>query len=368
MLRLEGLFNTATVYTDNLDDNSRNQIQHLLDSPLSENSVIKFMPDVHAGKGCTIGTTMTLTDKICPAIVGVDVSCGMYVTQLEEKVIDLRKLDKVIHEHVPAGLDKIHDKPLELAYMTHVEDLVCGIKNRDKALRGIGSLGGGNHFVEVDKDSHGNLYLVIHTGSRNVGTQVAYKWQNEAIKQIQLAGLDDVVPEELSYLTGRENDQYLHDMAIAQEYADINRKAIAQNILVHMGLHPIQQFTTVHNYIDLTDGMIRKGTVRAHKDELLIIPMNMRDGSLICIGMGNPDWNKSAPHGAGRLLSRLDAREKLSLDDYKETMSGIYTTSVNEHTLDEAPQAYKPMSEIVSQIRDTVTIQEIIKPIYNFKA
>ncbi|MBD5583995.1 MAG: RtcB family protein [Clostridia bacterium] len=368
MIDIKGLFNTATVYTNNLDRNSHDQIQKFLDSPLSEGSTIRFMPDVHAGKGCTIGTTMTLTDKICPAIVGVDVSCGMYVTRLEEKIVDLRKLDKVIHEHIPAGLDKIRDKPLDLAYMTNVEDLICGIKSRDKALRSIGSLGGGNHFIEMDKDSNGCLYLVIHTGSRNVGAQVAYKWQNKAIKQIQLDGLDDIVPEELSYLTGKSKDQYLHDMKIAQEYADVNRQAIARVIMTHMGLHPVQQFTTVHNYIDLTDGMTRKGAVRAHKDELLIVPMNMRDGSLLCVGKGNPDWNESAPHGAGRLLSRLDAREKIDLDEYRKTMSGVYTTSVNEHTLDEAPQAYKPMSEIVSQIQDTVTIIDTLKPVYNFKA
>lgn len=368
MIEINGLFNSAVVYADNLDGNSRDQIRKLLDSPLSEDSIIRFMPDVHAGKGCTIGTAMTLTDKICPAIVGIDIGCGMFVSKLEERIVDLRKLDKVVREHVPAGLDKVHDKPLELAYMTHVDDLVCGVKSRDKALRGIGSLGGGNHFIEVDKDSHGNLYLVIHTGSRNVGTQVAYKWQNEAVKRIQLDGLDDVVPEELSYLTGREKDQYLHDIEIAQEYADVNRKAIAQSVLSRMDLHPVQQFTTVHNYIDLMDGMVRKGAVSAHEDEMLIVPMNMRDGSLLCLGKGNPEWNESAPHGAGRLLSRTDARDKISLDDYKDAMSGIYTTSVNEHTLDEAPQAYKPMSEIVSQIQDTVKILDTIKPIYNFKA
>lgn len=356
------------------------------------NNKIRIMPDAHAGKGCTIGTTITIKDKVTPNLVGVDIGCGMLCVNLGKVDFCLADLDVIIGNFIPSGFS-IRNK----AYKLDIDlgKLKCSrLIDLSRAVLSIGTLGGGNHFIEVDVDKQGNKYLVIHSGSRNLGVQVckyyqdkAYSLQNEvgaginAIveklkkegrqKEIEKAVKSFKKPQrnkELAYVEGTLFDDYLHDMDIVQRYADANRKAISDIILKELNVRPIDSFTTVHNYIDIKSMILRKGAVSAQYGEKLIIPMNMRDGSLICIGKGNPDWNYSAPHGAGRLMSRSKAKENISMEDYKDSMNGIFTTSVNTSTIDESPQAYKPMDEIILAITDTVEVIDIIKPIYNFKA
>ena len=395
MIEIQGQYNTAKVFTDIIDNVAKEQIKTLCNQAFAENSQIRIMPDVHAGIGCTIGTTMTIKDKIVPNLVGVDIGCGMSTYTLKEKDIDLQKLDKFIHSNIPAGMT-VRKTQHEYIKNIDLDNLRCIAKiNKERAVYSLGSLGGGNHFIELDKDDEDNIYLVIHSGSRYLGKQVAEYYQNAAVKrlsdnsnsqqkeiiaklkkegrssEIQKILKEQIVlntPKSLAYVEHELFADYIYDMTIVQKYAVYNRMAIAESIIKAMDLHIADSFTTIHNYID-TDAMIlRKGSVSAQKGERLIIPINMKEGSLICIGKGNPDWNFSAPHGAGRLYSRIQAKQTFNVEEFKNAMQGIYTTSINQDTLDECPMAYKNMDDIVKNITPTAEIIKIIKPIYNFKA
>lgn len=398
MIEIQGKYNTAKVFTEVMDNTSQQQIKTLCDQEFVKGSKIRIMPDVHAGAGCTIGTTMTITDKIVPNLVGVDIGCGMATYILQEKDIDLQKLDEFIYAAIPAGMN-IRETPHEYINSINLDDLRCLSQiNRHRAAHSIGTLGGGNHFIEIDTDDEDTVYLVIHSGSRYLGKQVTEYYQEEAYKRLnnnsssQLAetiarlkkegrqseiqqtikSLKETVvtniPKALAYTEGKLFDDYIHDMKIVQKYAVYNRKAMAESIIKALGLHIAETFTTIHNYIDTENMILRKGSVSAQKGEKLLIPINMRDGSLICIGKGNPDWNCSAPHGAGRLYSRAQAKKQFNLEEFKNSMNGIYTTSINDDTLDECPMAYKSMEDIVKNIQPTADIVKVIKPIYNFKA
>ncbi len=398
MIEIQGKNNSAKVFTEVMDGVSKEQIKTLCDQEFAQNSQIRIMPDVHAGAGCTIGTTMTIKDKVVPNLVGVDIGCGMATYALEEKDIDLKKLDEFIYAAIPAGMN-VRETPHEYINNIDLDELCCISQiNKHRAVHSMGTLGGGNHFIEVDRDEDGHIYLVVHSGSRYLGKQVAEYYQEEAYKHLnnnsgsQLeeaivrlkqegrqaeiqstikalkAQVLTPIPKSLAYLEGKLFNDYIHDMKIVQKYAVYNRKAMAESMIEALGLHIAETFTTIHNYID-TDAMIlRKGSVSAKDGEKLLIPINMRDGSLICIGKGNPDWNYSAPHGAGRLYSRMQAKKNFNIEEFRQTMKGIYTTSINEDTLDECPMAYKNMDDIVNNIAPTAEIIKIIKPIYNFKA
>lgn len=356
------------------------------------------MPDVHAGAGCTVGTTMTISDKIVPNLVGVDIGCGMETVQIKERHIELQKLDKLIYEKIPSGFN-IREKAHRYFKDINLDKLFC-YKHIDinRAEKSMGTLGGGNHFIEVDKDNEGNIYVVVHSGSRHLGLEVANYYQNEGYKVLSGSAQKDIdgliadlkakgkrkeiqksiaslrntkrtnIPKQLAYVSDELFEQYIHDMKIIQEFAMLNRQAMVDEIVKGMGIHIVDQFITIHNYIDTEAMILRKGAVSARKGEKILIPINMRDGSLICIGKGNDEWNQSAPHGAGRLMSRSVAKQSFTVSEYKKQMEGIYTTSVNRDTLDECPMAYKGMDDIVNNIGDTVIIDRIIKPIYNFKA
>jgi len=366
MVELKGKYNTAKLFTDNAEPSAIQQIEHLLDQEFISGSKIRIMPDAHAGMGCTIGTTMTITDKVVPNLVGVDIGCGMETAILKDKRVELEKLDKAIHQYVPTGFDT-RSEPHHYSDEIDLSALRCA-KHVDlrRAAHSIGTLGGGNHFIELGKDENGQLYLVVHSGSRNLGKQVCEYYQKIAADGLgrKGKGADRV----LAYLEGEPFENYLHDMAIVQRYADLNRKAIIKVLEKKAKLKISEQFTTVHNYIDLGAKILRKGAISAQKDERVLIPMNMRDGSLICIGKGNADWNFSAPHGAGRLMSRSDAKKSITLTQYEKSMKGIFSSTVNRSTLDEAPFAYKPMEEIIANIGETAEIVATIKPLYNFKA
>lgn len=382
MITIQGQYNTAICYTNELEGAAREQIQAVCDRPEFAGCKIRIMPDVHAGKGCTIGTTMTIQDKIVPGMVGVDIGCGMETVELAEREIDFAKLDALIRERIPYGRE-IRDIPHPLNSEIDLTQLRCADQvNLDRAVHSIGSLGGGNHFIEVDQAGGGRLFLVIHSGSRHLGTEVADYYQNEgrralwggARHQIQetITALKKEhvldIPKDLAYVEGKLFDDYIHDMKLTQRFAVLNRKAMADIIVSGMGFTITDEFTTIHNYID-TDAMIlRKGSVSAKAGEKLLIPINMRDGSLICIGKGNEEWNCSAPHGAGRLMSRRAALNTLSMETFRSEMEGIYTTCVVPDTLDESPMAYKSMDEIIAQIGPTADIVERIRPVYNFKA
>lgn len=395
MLEIQGKFNTAKVFTDLIEPEAYTQLLNMMCQCWTKDMSVRVMPDVHAGKGCTVGTTMTITDKVVPNLVGVDIGCGMLVAKLKDKTIDFDLLDKCIRANIPFG--KAHrDSKHALAKNVPIEDMIA-YKNKAveyTELQSIGSLGGGNHFIEIDKDEYDSLYIVIHSGSRHLGLSTCEYWQNVAVKdcndytqergaviaKLKAEGreseIDKVLktishyptPKELSYVTGESMKGYLHDMAIAQDFAVTNRKAMLQEIVRNMKLNVVDEFTTIHNYIDLKNNILRKGAVSAQANERLIIPMNMRDGALICIGKGNPDWNYSAPHGAGRIMSRSKAKANIDEAEYKTAMQGIYSTCVNKSTIDESPMAYKPMQSIIDNVQDTVDISMIIKPIYNFKA
>ena len=394
-ITVKGKYNTAIIYTQNVEQSALQQIRRLCDfEPLAQ-SQIRIMSDVHAGVGCTIGTTMTIVDKVVPNMVGVDIGCGMRVVQLQAGAIDYPALDDYIRHHIRVGRE-IRDQLHGLVDQIDLGQLRCvrHIK-RERAERSIGTLGGGNHFVEVDRDEQGTLYLVVHTGSRHLGVSVAAYYQNAAYQRLAARGpaarndlIDELraqgrqadieqqlarltpavtVPPELAYVEGDLLQDYLHDMGITQRFASLNRQAIADDIVNGLGLGKTDEFETVHNYIDLQHNILRKGAVSAQKGEKLLIPLNMRDGALLCIGKGNPDWNYSAPHGAGRRYSRGKAKEALSMDEYRAQMQGIYTTSISRGTLDESPMAYKSMYDIIGNIRPTVTIQCRLTPTYNYK-
>ncbi len=367
MLEIKGQYGTAIVFTDSLEPSAEGLIRGFCDRPWSAESKIRIMPDVHAGKGCTIGTTLTVTDKIVPNIVGVDIGCGMLTVRLKEKRIDLPRLDSYIRQNIPCGRD-VRERSHRSHGRLDINELRC-VKKIDtrRARESIGTLGGGNHFIEIDKDSDENLYLVIHTGSRNPGLRVAEYYQKTAYNACG-GRKQSEIPYELAYLSGDAMQDYLHDMAFMQAFADLNRTVIKEVILDGMNLTEEDSFTTVHNYVDTETMILRKGAVSAQKGERLLIPMNMRDGSLICTGLGNEDWNCSAPHGAGRLMSRKDAFDAFTLTAFRESMEDVYTTSVSRDTLDECPMVYKPMEEIMKQIKDTAVVEKIISPVYNFKA
>lgn len=418
------------IFTDNIEEKAREQIDLLMEQEAFKDCKIRIMPDVHAGAGCVIGFTGNLGDKVIPNIVGVDIGCGMLCIKLGNIDLDLEKLDKVIRQYVPSGMNVHEEQKYKFIEM---EQLYClkELKNKDSWLeKSMGTLGGGNHFIEIDVDENNNKYLVIHTGSRNLGKQVAEIYQNKAIEycsykeeinkeiqntiieykeqgkqqEIQQALIDikkkyegkTKLPKDLCYLEGKTRNDYLHDMKICQEFAKDNRLCIAKQILCNYFQVPyycgtnslrlteevdypsfmtqdvirydFNYFQTIHNYISFEDNIVRKGAISAKKGERVLIPMNMRDGCIIGIGKGNDDWNQSAPHGAGRIMSRIKAKETFNVEEFKESMKNIYTTSVSEDTIDEAPFVYKPMQEIIDCIRDTIEIEKIIKPIYNFKA
>ncbi len=398
MFEIQGKYASAKVFADIAEESAVAQILSLCNQPVSAGAKIRIMPDVHAGAGCTIGTTMTVTDTAIPNLVGVDIGCGMETVRLKEKHIELQKLDKLIYRSIPSGFS-VRETPHRFASRFAPELLYCADKiHVPRMMLSIGTLGGGNHFIEADQSEGGSIYLVIHSGSRHLGVEVAKYYQEEAYRQLNAASKDEAdaliatlkaqgketqiqkalkklkaekrtdVPKHLAYTTGRLFEQYIHDMKLTQEFAMLNRKAMIDELIRGMGLHIAEQFTTIHNYIDTEHMILRKGAVSARAGEKLLIPINMRDGSLICTGKGNDDWNQSAPHGAGRLMSRADARASFTVSEFKKQMSGIYTTSVGSGTLDECPMAYKPMEAITGCIGDTVEINEIIRPIYNFKA
>lgn len=365
MIELKGKYNTAKIFTDALENAAEGQIKKLLDQDFTSGSQIRIMPDVHAGAGCTIGTTMTITDKVVPNLVGVDIGCGMETVKLKNKRVNLPELDSFIHNNIPAGFD-IRDSAHKYINDARLYELKCAEHiNIQRGELSLGTLGGGNHFIEIDKDDDGSLYLIVHSGSRNIGLQAAQFYQDAAFKSF---GRESDIPYELAYCEGKLLDDYLHDMAIMQEFADLNRRAITDSILKGCKLKEEDRFTTIHNYIDLEFGILRKGSVSAQKDEILLIPINMRDGSLICRGLGNADWNYSAPHGAGRLMSRREVKDTFTVSAYKKEMAGIYSSTINAETLDECPMAYKSLDEILSQITPTVEVIKQIKPVYNFKA
>jgi RNA-splicing ligase RtcB len=398
MIEIQGAFNSAKIFTDKLEGEAANQIRLLCDQAFAKDSKIRIMPDVHAGAGCTIGTTMTITDKVVPNLVGVDIGCGMETVRLGQKRLELQKLDKLIYEKIPSGRN-VRTKAHRLSDEIDLSELRCRQEtNAHRAYCSIGTLGGGNHFIEADRDDDGAVYIVVHSGSRHLGLEVAHYYQKagymrlnrndqasaEALiaqykaegreKEIQYA-LKELkkqvltsIPFPLAYVSGELFDDYIHDMKIVQRFAELNRRAMMDEIIQGMKLDVEEQFTTTHNYID-TDAMIlRKGSVSAKAGEKLLIPINMRDGSLICVGKGNEEWNFSAPHGAGRLMSRTKAKQSFTVSEFKKQMDGIYTTSVGKDTLDECPMAYKDMTEIIGNISLTADIVSIVKPIYNFKA
>ena len=404
MQEVTGKFNTAKVYTDVVDEKSLQQIKILCDQEFTSGAKIRLMPDVHAGAGCTIGTTMTIKDKIVPNLVGVDIGCGMETLMIHKDSeaainFDPAKLDVIIRKNIPCGFNI---RKFSHQYVAEVEwDNIKGTYNKHRAQLSLGTLGGGNHFIEADKDEEGNLYIVVHSGSRHAGLEIAEYYQEMAWRQLNgktKADLDAMIsqlkaegreteieakrvemnaqiktqiPKDLAYVSGYLFDDYINDMRIMQHFAMLNRKAMINTISIGLHLKKeeiVEQFTTIHNYIDTENMILRKGAVSAQKGEKLLIPINMRDGSLICLGKGNEDWNCSAPHGAGRIMSRMKAKKELSMEEFKAEMSGIYSTTVTKETLDEAPMAYKTIDDIVANIGPTADILNVIKPIYNFKA
>lgn len=400
MTEIKGKINTAICYATVIEDEAAEQIRRMCDYEFTAGSQIRIMPDVHAGKGCTIGTTMTITDKVVPNIVGVDIGCGMYTVELGKVDIDFEKIDETAH-FIPSGYN-VWEQRTERFDLT---GLRCyrHLKQAKRLERSLGTLGGGNHFIEIDAAADGTKYLVIHSGSRNLGKQTAeyyqqlaidlnagkadlfekksaliaaYKEQNRRSEiQSALIAMENewqakkpTIPPDLCYLYGAYMEDYLHDVEICQQFAKRSRERMAEIILEQNGLTALSSFHTIHNYINTSEKILRKGAISAHKGELVLIPINMRDGSVLARGKGNPDWNFSAPHGAGRIMSRSKAKETLSLDEYRKTMEGIYTTSVNISTIDEAPMAYKSLSDIIGVISQSVEVIEVLKPIYNFKA
>ena len=389
------------VFAETFENEAWEQVKKLANYPAYDNSIIRIMPDAHAGKGCTVGTTMTLHGMVTPNLVGVDIGCGVLVVNLGNIEIDFEKLDKTIKRFVPAGFD-IHEQAW--GKDDELEDLICfNSIDYSRAIHSIGTLGGGNHFVSIEQSqTNGDKYLVIHTGSRNLGVQVCKFYQdlafkklnemseikkqvsNEVIAKCKAEGRQKDIPtelkkalaniqkpsadKELAHLEGDDFKNYIHDMEIVQKFAALNRATIAKIILQKMGWKELDRFETIHNYIDIKNMILRKGSISAQAGEKVIIPMNMRDGSLICVGKGNADWNYSAPHGAGRLMSRNKAKSAISLADFEKSMEGIYSTTVSSSTIDESPMAYKNMDEIVRCIEPTVDVVDVIKPLYNFKA
>jgi len=366
MFKIKGKYANAILYLDQLDSGAIGRLQTFLNQECMKGNIFRIMPDAHDSSGCVVGTTFTLSEnKVIPNIVGGDIGCGMYVAKLKEKRIELPKLDSIIHKEIPSGA-LIRKQYHKFANDIDLSKLKCQKHiNLDKAYYSIGTLGGGNHFIELDRDKNNNIYLVIHTGSRNLGQQVAEYYQKAAYDYH-----DGKISYHLAYLEKDLFDDYLYDMKLVIEFANLNRLAIADTIFKNMRLHEVDNFTTLHNYIDIENRIVRKGAISAKRDEKLIIPINMRDGSLLCVGKGNKDWNDSAPHGAGRLMSRSEAKNNISLSEFQKTMkeANIFSTSICKETIDESPFVYKPMDEIIKNIKDTVDVMDVVKPIYNFKS
>ena len=399
-IEIKGKVNTAICYAKVVEDEAIEQIRRMCDYEMTAGSKIRIMPDVHSGKGCTIGTTMTVVDKVVPNVVGVDIGCGMYTVSLGKGDIDFEKVDEAAH-YIPSGT-RVWEGRKEKFDLT---GLKCyrELKDTKRLARSLGTLGGGNHFIEIDEASDGTKYLVIHSGSRNLGKQVAEHYQKLAVlldrgfeeyfekrdqiiatykaegRKTEIEGAlkelkrqvfkgESAMPEDLCFLYGTYMEDYLHDVEICQAFAKRSRELMAEILIGLSGLTAGESFHTIHNYIDTSEMILRKGSIAAHKGEKVLIPINMRDGSVIAVGKGNPEWNYSAPHGAGRIMSRTKAKEQLSMEEYKEAMKGIYTTSVSESTLDEAPMAYKSLGDIIDVITESVDVIEVIKPVYNFKA
>ena len=398
MMEIKGQVNTAICFAKVIEDEAIEQIRRMCDYSFTEGSQIRIMPDVHAGKGCTIGTTMTVTDKAVPNIVGVDIGCGMYTIDLGKVEIDMEQMDSAAH-FIPSGMNVWEGRKEHFDLL----DLRCyrGLKDAKRLERSLGTLGGGNHFIEIDQAADGTKFLIIHSGSRNLGKQVAEFYQRLAIdlnkgkeeyfarrdaliaeykaagrrseiqaalKALRWEEQEATIPEDLCFVYGQYFQDYLHDVEICQRFARRSRELMAEIILQRLGLEAVDAFHTIHNYIDTDEMILRKGAIAAHEGEKVLIPINMRDGSVLATGKGNPEWNYSAPHGAGRIMSRTAAKAELNMDEYRKEMEGIYTTSVNESTLDEAPMAYKSLSDIIDVIGESVDIIEVLKPIYNFKA
>ena len=399
-MEIRGRCGVAIAYAKVIEEEAIEQIRRMCDYEFTEGASIRIMPDVHWGKGCTIGTTMTVRDKVVPNLVGVDIGCGMYTVNLGKGEIDLVRFDEAAH-FVPSGRGLWEGRQEKFDLLA----LRCyrSLKDTKRIARSLGTLGGGNHFIEIDRSADGTNYLVIHTGSRNLGKQVAEHYQNIAIdlshgKDELFRARDELIrrykaegrrselqeaikalnrdfkarvaeiPADLAFLFGSYLEDYLHDIEICQSFARRNREVIARVLLERAGLTAGEAFHTVHNYIDTDERILRKGAIAAHAGERVLIPINMRDGSILAVGRGDPDWNYSAPHGAGRLMSRTAAKERLSMEEFRETMADVYTTAVNENTLDEAPMAYKSLADIIDVIEDSVDVIEVLKPIYNFKA
>lgn len=400
MFEIKGKVNTAVCYAKVIEESAIEQIRRMCDYNLTEGCRIRIMPDVHAGKGCTIGTTMTVTDRVCPNVVGVDIGCGMYTIKLTDYNPDFEKVDEACH-YIPSGTN-VWEGRMERFDLTALR-CYRSLKDTKRLERSLGTLGGGNHFIEIDKASDGTYYLVIHSGSRNLGKQVAEIYQQLAIdlhmgKEDYFRQRDEIirtykeegrrseiqdalkvlqknykaqvlqVPEDICWLYGSFLEDYLHDVEICQRFANRSRERMAETILERTGMTGAEAFHTIHNYIDTDERILRKGAIAAHKGEKVLIPINMRDGSIIAVGKGNPEWNYSAPHGAGRVMTRAKAKENLDMDDYRAAMQGIYTTSVNERTIDEAPMAYKSLEDIMDVIQESVDVVDVMKPVYNFKA
>ena len=398
MMEIKGQVNTAICFAKVIEDEAIEQIRRMCDYSFTEGSQIRIMPDVHAGKGCTIGTTMTVEDKAVPNIVGVDIGCGMYTVDLGKVEVDMEQMDSAAHV-IPSDMNVWEGRKEHFDLL----DLRCyrGLKDAKRLERSLGTLGGGNHFIEIDQAADGRKYLIIHSGSRNLGKQVAEFYQRLAIdlnkgkeeyfarrdaliaeykaagrrseiqaalKALRWEEQEATIPEDLCFVYGQYLEDYLRDVEICQRFARRSRELMAEIILQRLGLEAVDAFHTIHNYIDTDEMILRKGAIAAHEGEKVLIPINMRDGSVLATGKGNPEWNYSAPHGAGRIMSRTAAKAELDMDEYRKEMEGIYTTSVNESTLDEAPMAYKSLSDIIDVIGESVDIIEVLKPIYNFKA
>ena len=398
MIEIQGKVNRAICYAKVIEDEAIEQIRRMCDYPLTEGSRIRIMPDVHAGKGCTIGTTMTVRDKAVPNVVGIDIGCGMYTVTLADREIDFERLDAAAH-YIPSGMN-VWEGRREHFDLTKLR-CYRSLKDAHRLERNLGTLGGGNHFIEVDASEDGTKYLVIHSGSRNLGKQVAEFYQRlaidlnkgkeeffakrdaiiaeykatgrrqeiqKALKALQWKSRESTMPEDLCFVYGQYLDDYLHDVEICQRFACRNRELIADILLGRTGIQQTASFHTIHNYIYTEEMILRKGAIAAHSGEKILIPINMRDGSILALGKGNPEWNFSAPHGAGRILSRTAAKERFDLEEYRREMAGVYTTSVNASTIDEAPMAYKSLADIIDVIAESVDIIEVLKPVYNFKA
>ena len=368
LIKIKGKYNEAVVFTDDIEETAKQQVYELCNQEFLQDSKIRMMPDLHAGKGCTIGTTMTITDKIVPNFVGVDLGCGMICVMLDVKKEDINfeNLDQIIRRNVPSGMNarkKAHINAANIPF----DEIIAPI-NENRARISIGTLGGGNHFIELNEGKDRSIYLVIHSGSRNPGKMISDHYQKVAVDSLFKKKEKPAMTRDMAYVEGENMKNYLHDVNIAQQYAALNRKTMAEVIIDLMGWKTISEFDTIHNYVDIDNMILRKGAISALEGEIVIIPMNMRDGSLICHGKGNPDWNYSGPHGAGRIMSRTQAKREVTIAEFEDTMKDVWSTSVTKSTVDESPFAYKKMEDIIRNISDTVDVLEIIKPLYNFKA